>query len=109
MAYKLYAVINQDGLVVNTAVWDEVETWDIGPNLTKRDVTGLGVGKGWTWTGDDNYTPPEVVEPPPEERSYSQGEIEQFLNDIKDGKKSVDEVLSEIAVANDLTDPPLDP
>tara|TARA_R110000803_G_scaffold203520_2_gene269127 strand:+ start:244 stop:438 length:195 start_codon:yes stop_codon:yes gene_type:complete len=58
-----YAVINQDGLVINVVMWDGVTQWPVDHDVIKLP-TGSLVGGGFTYDPDlDEFVAPVVEEP----------------------------------------------
>ena len=47
----------KDGVVANTAKWDGVSEWNPGAEFKLHDVTGLGVGVGWTVVDGEFFAP----------------------------------------------------
>lgn len=59
-----YAIIDENNLVVNVALWDGETPWDPGPGLYIEAIPeGSSAWIGWSYE-DGNFIPP--VEPEPE-------------------------------------------
>ena len=59
-----YAVINQDGLVINVVMWDGVTQWPVDHDVIKLP-TGSPVGGGFTYdpvTEEFTAPDPEIME-----------------------------------------------
>lgn len=60
-----YALVDENGVVVNTIMWDgDLNNWTPPEGLTGIEYTeGDGpVSIGWTWDGE-SFAPPEPEEP----------------------------------------------
>ncbi|HEI6705258.1 TPA: hypothetical protein SJ425_000073 [Yersinia enterocolitica] len=55
-----YALVNEDGLVVNTVVWDGKSNWSppLGQIAIKFEIAGIG----WTYVGGEFISPPTLTE-----------------------------------------------
>lgn len=53
-----YALINADGLIVNSIIWDGETEFDPGEGIMVVKIPdGTRAGRGWTYDGT-NWTPP---------------------------------------------------
>lgn len=57
---KKIAII-KDGIVQNIAIWDESSDWEPSADILV-DVTGMFVGPGFSWDGENFSAPVEPVE-----------------------------------------------
>nr|WP_311779029.1 tail fiber assembly protein [Pantoea sp. YU22] len=66
MGVEVYAVVDSDGNVISTSLWDGETEWE-PPEGTEAFKTGdSGAGIGWTYK-DGTFTPPPVPEIPKED------------------------------------------
>lgn len=52
-----YAIVDQDGIVVNIALWDGQSEWRPGPGLTAVLAEGAEVQIGWIHDNGSFYPP----------------------------------------------------
>lgn len=83
---NIYAVIDGEGNVINTVLWDGENEWNPPDGTTVIKVDDSGAGIGWTYK-DGVFTPPPIPEVP-KEKLIAQAE-QQKANLITEASQTI--------------------
>jgi len=96
----VYAVIDQQGNVVNTVIWDGKNEWTPPEGTTTVDITNTQAGIGWTYKEGVFTSPPPPVIPKAELVAQAQ-QVKSAMMDDASQKISVLQDAVDLEMATD--------